>query len=194
MNWPRLLARHDIFENLLLGNPTSITIIASSIKDPMLSATLVDIYTNIKEQKNIVINKLDYGNGGQSVPIELKNIMSLNVAAEMSVKLLEDVDEDHKNLLYFLGCLPGGITDSQLKDLWPAEAAQKSLDQLKKLYLLESSSEKLTVIPTMFSFIQSDIQFASKIEYIKNICQFYIKLLSESYKNIDQISSDNMLD
>ena len=71
MNWPRLLARHDFFSNLLLGNPTSITIIASSIKDPMLSTSLVDIYKNIKEQKKVVFNKLDYGHGGHSVPIEL---------------------------------------------------------------------------------------------------------------------------
>ena len=55
--------------------------------------------------------------------------MSLNVAAEMSVKLLEEMEagEDHKNLLYFLGCLPGGITDAQLNSIWGAESAQNSL-------------------------------------------------------------------
>ena len=35
--------------------------------------------------------------------------MSLNVAAEMSVKLLEVTNKEDTNLLYFLGCLPGGV-------------------------------------------------------------------------------------
>lgn len=44
--------------------------------------------------------------------------MSLEVAAEMSVKLLEDLyPEDDKNLLYFLGCLPGGVTLVQLREM-----------------------------------------------------------------------------
>ena len=70
-NWPKLLARHDMFNNLLLGNPTSITIIASSIADPMLKTNLVKIYESLKEQKIVVIDRLDYGHGGQPVPIEL---------------------------------------------------------------------------------------------------------------------------
>ena len=43
-------------------------------------------------------------------------MISLDVAAEMSVKLLEDLPypDDDKNLLYFLGCLPGGVTKQQL--------------------------------------------------------------------------------
>ena len=53
---------------------------------------------------------LDYDLDGRPIPIEVENIMSINVAAEMSVKLLEEMDKDNMNLLYFLGCLPGGIT------------------------------------------------------------------------------------
>ena len=114
--------------------------------------------------------------------------MSLNLAAEMSVKLLEALDDDHKNLLYFLGCMPGGVTDAQLRELWDLEAAQKCLHQFKKLNMLEADTEKLTVIPTMFYFIMDDIQWSSKLLYIRNICQFYIKPLSESYKNIGIVS------
>lgn len=101
-----------MFTNLLLGNPTSISIISSCIADPTIHIKLVTAYKSLKEQKNIVISKLDFENGGQSVSMQLENVMSLNAAAEMSVKLLEDLDVDHKNLLYFLGCLPGGIRDS----------------------------------------------------------------------------------
>ena len=53
--------------------------------------------------------------------------MSLDLAAEMSVKLLEALEDDYKNLLYFIGCMPGGVTDAQLRELWDPETASKCL-------------------------------------------------------------------
>ena len=54
--------------------------------------------------------ELNFGKGGGKVKERVvDNIMSLNVAAEMSVKLLEVTNKEDTNLLYFLGCLPGGV-------------------------------------------------------------------------------------
>ena len=60
-----------------------------------------------------MIQELDY-NHGKVIPRLIENIMSLNVAAEMSVKLFETKHPDDMNLLYFLGCLPGGFTEPDL--------------------------------------------------------------------------------
>ena len=96
------------------GNPTSITMIAAIHCNPMIKKnegnTLVDMYERIKSEKNIVIEELDYEVGGKVIPRVIENIMSLKVAAEMSVALLESTQLDDINLLYFLGCLPGGVT------------------------------------------------------------------------------------
>ena len=70
-----------------------------------------------------------------------------------------------------------------------AEVAEKSLKQLKRLDLLEVGVDKLYIIPSMFNFIQNDISMPSKIDYFKSICQFYNKLLSDSYKNLGKSSS-----
>ena len=65
--------------------------------------------------------------------------------------------------------------------MWGAESAKNSLKQLKSLSLLERGIEKKMLIPTMFNFIQTNLELSSKKEYIKNICEFYNKLLLDSY-------------
>lgn len=74
------------------GNPTSITMIAAIHCNPMIKKnegnTLVDMYERIKSEKNIVIEELDYDVEGKAIPRVIENIMSLKVAAEMSVTLL----------------------------------------------------------------------------------------------------------
>ena len=70
-----------------------------------------------------------------------------------------------------------------------AEVAEKSLKQLKRLDLLEVGVSKLYIIPSMFNFIQNDISMSSKIDNIKQICQFYNKLLIDSYRNLGKSSS-----
>ena len=82
-----ILASHDMFKHFG-GNPTSVTMIASIHFNPLISNTLVDMYQNIKSETNIVVNELEYGRDGKPIPKVLENIMSLNVASEMSVKLI----------------------------------------------------------------------------------------------------------
>ena len=95
-----------------MGNPTSIMMIAAIQMNSMIEPNnLVETYRAIKREKNIAINHLDYASDKSSMPRMIENIMALKVAAETSVKLLESTQLDDINLLYFLGCLPGGVTE-----------------------------------------------------------------------------------
>ena len=115
------LAAHDMFRQLS-GNPTSITMIAAIIKNPMIKKaeknTLIDMYNRIKSEKDIVVE--DLAEEGEdfnmkAIPRVYKNTMSLKISTEMGVKLLETTYPDDMYLLFFLGCLPGGVKFYQLK-------------------------------------------------------------------------------
>ena len=142
------------------------------------------MYESLKKEEKIKVELMDYDYDGRPIPIEVKNIMSINVSAEMSVQLLEDMGHDDTNLLYFLGCLPGGVTKDQLSAMWttwePA-ALKASLKRLKQLSLLERGVEKKVLIPTMLNFVQINLELSSQKDYIQSICAFYNKLLLDSY-------------
>lgn len=112
------LAYHDMFRQLS-GNPTSITMIAALLKNPLIERTdnnpLVDMYKRIKSEKDIVVNELEEKNGVATV---YKNNMSLQISTEASVNLLEQASPEDMSLLYFLGCLPGGVKEDQLKKMY----------------------------------------------------------------------------
>ena len=84
----------------------------------MIPISLADIYHRIRSQKSIVVEVLDYNQDGCVIPRKIENFMSLQVAAELSVKLLESSYPDDMSLLYLLGCLPAGISEDQLHYLW----------------------------------------------------------------------------
>ena len=107
-----MLACHDMFK-YLQGNPTSITMMASIHYNPLTTNlnTLAEMYKNIKTEKTLLVKELDCSYGGKFISKHHKNIISLNVAAEISVKLLEESHKQDMHLLYFLGCLPGGVSE-----------------------------------------------------------------------------------
>ena len=115
----KALSMHDMFKQLS-GNPTSICMIAAMLKNPLIKKNeanpLVDLYMRIKSEKDIVISELV--DDGRNVHRMHKNEMSLKVSAEMSLKLLEENSPEDMSLLYFLGCLPGGVKESQLKKMY----------------------------------------------------------------------------
>ena len=187
MNWPFLLAKHDMFRNLLLGNPTSITMMASAHQNPMIPCTLVQMYDSLKQDSKQKLKVVSYDNNGKPEPIVVENIMSIEVFTEMSVKLLEDLGHGDVNLLYFLGCLPDGITMHQLDTIWrtqDSESAKESMKRLKQLSLLEHGVERKVLTQTMYTFIQSklELDLDSMKGYMLSICQFYNKLLAELYE------------
>ena len=110
--------------------------------------------------------------------------MSLNVAAEMSVKLLEKTNRDDTNLLYFIGCLPGGVTPEQLMDMWQDENTNKCLERLQKQPFFEVGVDKIMLTPTMINYIDTNMDLASKQEYMHFICEFYLTVMQNCYKEV----------
>ena len=45
--------------------------------------------------------------------------------------------EDAKSLLYFIGCLPAGLTRSQLNEIWGGEKVTEFLPSLQAMNLVE---------------------------------------------------------
>ena len=55
---------------------------------------------------------MDINQNGNVISRPVENFMSLRVAAEMSVKLLEESYPQDLGLLYFIACMPGGVSES----------------------------------------------------------------------------------
>ena len=104
------LSYHDLFKQLS-GNPSSIVILAACYSNPFHNVnSLTELY------KRVLTNITDTGNGEDRDDISSnlkatisKNNMSLTFTTEASIKLLEESAPKCLNLLYFLGCLPGGL-------------------------------------------------------------------------------------
>ena len=101
----------------------------------------------------------------------------------MSVKLLEEINPDDLALLYFLGCIPGGAKEYQLKKMWK-DKIEKSLENLEQLTFLEVGVEKYMLTPYMISYVNQTIEMDSKSKYMKIICNFYKEILFDSYLKI----------
>ena len=97
-----------------------------------------------------------------------------------SIDLLDSADPLCKNLLYLLGCLPGGATIAQLKVLW--NEPEEHLRKLEDLSLLETCGDKKILIPKIQEYIQKDVHSKSKEEHISYICKFYLATLEEYYQ------------
>ena len=147
------------------------------------------MYDLIKNEKKFFIEELDYSYQQEVIPRPLQNIMSLQVAAEMSIKLLESTYKEDIPLLYFLGCLPGGIHKDKLPDMckYKFDTIELSLSRFEELSLFEeydSQKQKLLLTPTMIQHIEKSIDLSSKLDYMKIICEYYIELLIKSYQEI----------
>ena len=72
--------------------------------------SLIKLYDQVLEDKKRGMQSYESGElGGQIASIIGENYMSLLASAEASIKLLEQGAPECLNLLYFLGCLPGGV-------------------------------------------------------------------------------------
>lgn len=166
--------------------------IAAIVMNSMIKPnTLVEMYQVIKREMNIVINDLDYESDKIAMPKMIENIMGLKAAAETSVKLLESTQLDDINLLYFLGCLPGGVTEEQLCEMWGPDKLGESLGRLKKLSFLEIGVDKLMLTPSINSYIEDSMDAVSKYDYMLCICDYYQSPLYECFKKISRIFSND---
>lgn len=67
---------------------------------------------------------------------------------------------DCKSLLYFLGCLPAGVTRKQLNHMWDQDKVEKDLSILLKNNLVEKSDnfksdeeKRIELNPVLCQFI-----------------------------------------
>jgi len=112
----------------------------------------------------------------------------LNFTIEASIKLLENLAKDNSkpelgqshNLLYFLGCLPGGVNMEQLKLMWKnVEECKKVLDDLS---LLEQGVTKVVLLPQLINHVELSIDQLCRANYMEIISESYTELLSEFYR------------
>ena len=111
-----LLEKHPLFE-YLFGNPTSLIQAANcylhEIEDQVEVGKLKSIYKLMKDCLQ------RFGNFKKELTNDrIKNDFSLEVATRMTLDMIPNEESDAKNLLYFLGCLPGGISKENIKDMW----------------------------------------------------------------------------
>lgn len=109
------------------GNPFSIALMSSIYQNyentqivKQSPNRLIDLYKRISTEKSyIAIEEVsNFQTGQEHVVASYFNTCSLQVNIEMSIKLLKELNYLCEPLLYFLGCMPGGITLQMLKTLW----------------------------------------------------------------------------
>ena len=123
-----LLEKHPLFK-YLEGNPTSLIQAANcylhEIIDRVEVGKLKSIYELMKsclgrfENMKAVKNAL-------ATNAKKRNDFSLEVATRMTLDMIPNDDTDAKNLLYFLGCLPGGISEENIKNMWVQDAQNQN--------------------------------------------------------------------
>ena len=112
-----IFSHHDLFR-LLQGNPTSLSRAAYVYIDPFISSvqTLLDLYKMVK-QNNYASDESSGPQKGEDIkPKPRLNNESLEATTKMAIDMLPGTEA--KSLLYFIGCLPAGVTLEQLKIMW----------------------------------------------------------------------------
>ena len=106
--------------------------------------------------------------------------MSLKVATDMSLSLLEKNYPDDVKLLYCLSCLPGGIQEQELSELLGALDFD-SLARLKGMGFFEVSAKKIVLIPSIIEPLHNCVDVDTSRETLKIICEYYLNFLKEFY-------------
>ena len=104
--------------------------------------TLTDLY------KRVIKDGKENSDFRDDVSSELKatiskNNISLTLTTEASIRLLEDSEPKHLEMLYYLGCLPGGVMLEQLKKM--RTDVDKSIRILDDMAFLEHGEEKIVL-------------------------------------------------
>ena len=181
------LEHHNLFRELC-GNPTSIVILASALANPLVtkSPTLAQLYkTAITDRQEL----FDDGNSQRSqdsnsekgyAPMKLSsNNFSLQFTIETSIKLLQESTPACIELFYFLGCLPGGLSMGQLKELW--RDPEEPVEMLRKMSFLERGVEKFVLTANLIQYVEMSIKAESKTKLMDQIGTYYIKILEEFF-------------
>lgn len=130
----------------MAGNPTSITMVSAACKNENFDLgpnKLIYMYDNIVQNNRILINEIGIGDGSGKGGRRLRQVqnhkISLEFSTHCSIQLLEQSSKDDVQVLYFLGCLPGGIREPQLRQMLDRQV-KLTLEKLESLSFLENES------------------------------------------------------
>lgn len=135
-----ILSYHDLFR-LLQGNPTSLTRCANVYLNPFNEMnSLLDLYKMVKQSNNIndedeYPDKID-----DTRPRIHLNNESVQAMTKLAIEMLPSYEA--KNLLYFIGCLPAGLTRNQLNEIWGGDKVTEYLPSLQQMNLIEQSDNR----------------------------------------------------
>ena len=106
--------------------------------------SLVELYEKVQNNKNLCEGEdtsICDQSEASTKPKFGRNNVSLNLTMDASIQLLEDSSKEAVNLLYFLACLPGGINQDELKDLWHGKDTKQDIELLENLSLLQPKNQ-----------------------------------------------------
>ena len=97
----------------------------------------------------------------------------------MAIDMLPSAET--KSLLYFIGCLPAGVTLKQLQFMWGESKIEKDLPTLQKFNLVEKAEvekgskldERFELSPVLYQFVIQDIAKESHYNFMNEIIKFY---------------------
>jgi hypothetical protein len=90
------------------------------------------------KQNNFAIEEdLGAHKGDEFKPKPRLNNESLEATTKMAIDMLPSAGA--KSLLYFIGCLPAGVTLKQLQSIWGESKVEKDLPILQKFNLVEKA-------------------------------------------------------
>ena len=99
----------------------------------------------------------------------------------MTISLIPRKNVFTKDLLCFLGYLPGGIRKESLGDIWESTRFEEEIRQLKDLSLIEEIDNRYRLPRQILEFTQLDLKKASKKMILDEIIQFYTGQLKKDY-------------
>ena len=117
--------------------------------------SLAELYQKVRNGKNLC----EDSDGGESNdsdhPKNSRNNISLNFTMDASITLLQETEPEALNLLYFMGCLPGGLSKKQLAQVWSDADTEKLVELLDTLSLIQPDTEyKVCLTPFLFKYIE----------------------------------------
>ena len=85
------------------------------------------------------------------------NNESLQATTKLAIDMLPSLDA--KSLLYFIGCMPAGVSRKQLNEMWDAQKINNDLPSLVQMNLVEESEKqsrldtRYELSPVLYQFI-----------------------------------------
>ena len=191
--------------DLMSGNPLSIRILASFLKNKALedqSFNLAELYKMVHEHAQ----KSDLGSkkstSSNSDQILKASVVPLKLAADQSLKLIKK-NKDVNDLLLLLSCFPHGIRKPYIENLMVNENLDQSIYTLKNLSFLQdltlyvkgnqksAKSDTLKLTTFIQEYSQLKLDQPDKQKFMSMISSLFAENLKAAYKTFKVAVLDN---